>query len=276
MGIEYLPTPEAFAAMNTAQTRKTFLLETLFKSGEVCFRFTEADRGVIGSVMPESTPLPLIAVDSLRCDYFCQRRELGVLNIGASGSVVVDGTEYKTQNKDCLYIGLGAKEITFASDDVSHPAVYYLLSYPAHHQYPTVLGKNRDVAAVHLGDIENSNKRTIYKYIHPEGIKSCQLVMGFTELESGCAWNTMPCHTHDRRSEVYFYFDMAEETRIIHLMGEPAETRHLVVKNRQAIISPSWSIHCGAGTGQYTFCWGMGGENQVFEDMDMVKMSELQ
>ena len=211
----------------------------------------------------------------MRSDYFCQRRELGVLNIGGSGIITVDGKQYAMANLDCLYVGCGSKEITFASDDPSSPAKYYLLSYPAHAEYPTSHVQQSQSTPVELGSVEASNKRIIYKCIHPDGVKSCQLVMGFTILEPGCVWNTMPPHTHERRMEVYMYFNVPDDARVFHYMGKPDETRHIAIANGQAVISPSWSIHAGVGTAAYTFCWGMGGENQAFDDMDHLTISEI-
>ncbi|MBN2181595.1 MAG: 5-dehydro-4-deoxy-D-glucuronate isomerase, partial [Sedimentisphaerales bacterium] len=230
---------------------------------------------ITGSVVPAKKAISLSASDELRADFFCQRRELGVLNIGQAGTVTVDGTDYAMSNKDGLYIGRGSKDISFSSNDPKNPAKFYLLSYPAHTDYPTKHIKMSEAEPVELGTIEASNKRTIYKLIHPAGAKSCQLVMGFTELAPGCVWNTMPPHTHERRMEVYLYFDIADDTRVFHLMGKPDETRHIVVANGQAVISPSWSIHSGVGTGSYTFCWGMGGENQAFDDMDHLTIDKL-
>jgi 4-deoxy-L-threo-5-hexosulose-uronate ketol-isomerase len=211
----------------------------------------------------------------LRAAYFCERRELGVLNIGGSGAVEVDGKKYEMNKTDCLYISRGSKDISFHSKDQANPAAYYLLSYPAHAAYPTTLATVKDAAPVELGTLADANRRTLYKYIHMDGIKSCQLVMGFTRMQEGAVWNTMPPHTHTRRSEVYIYFDLDPKRRVMHFMGTPQQTRHLIVADRQAVISPSWSIHCGCGTGAYTFCWGMGGENQAFDDMDPAPTAQL-
>jgi 4-deoxy-L-threo-5-hexosulose-uronate ketol-isomerase len=264
-----------YQGMTTAELRRHFLL-SLFTPGEIELVYTDVDRAVIGSAVPIKKPLALATGPELRADYFLERRELGVLNVGGPGKIVVDGAPYAMAPRDGLYIGMGAREVTFESESGAEPAAYYLLSYPAHRNYPTAHAKVSEAEAVKLGGQAGCNQRTIYKYIHPRGIRSCQLVMGWTELEEGSAWNTMPCHTHERRSEVYLYFGLAPDSRVIHLMGLPSETRHLVVANRQAAVSPSWSIHCGAGTGAYSFCWGMGGENQAFEDMDPVAISDLQ
>lgn len=237
--------------------------------------YCDVDRAIVGSAVPAQKPLALAAAEELRADYFTQRRELGVLNIGGLGTVHVDGKAYSMANRDGLYIGRGSREITFSSAHSAQPALFYLLSYPAHREFPTAHARQADAAAVKLGSPEQCNQRTIYKTIHPDGIGSCQLVMGFTELAAGSVWNTMPPHTHERRMEVYLYFDIAESARVFHLMGKPVETRHMVMANRQAVISPSWSIHSGVGTQAYTFCWGMGGENQTFDDMDGLKIDQL-
>jgi 4-deoxy-L-threo-5-hexosulose-uronate ketol-isomerase len=267
--------PVRTASMTTAQLRSCFLLEDLFVPGEIKLAYCDADRAVIGSVVPGAKPLSLGTDDSLRSEYFTERRELGILNIGQKGWVDVDGTRYELDNLDCLYIGRGSRDIRFHQNIGDAPAQFYLLSYPAHMTYPTTLIKKSSVEPLRLGTEATCNKRVLYKYIHPAGIKSCQLVMGFTQMEAGSAWNTMPPHTHLRRSEVYLYFGIAPEARVFHLMGEPQETRHLVVADKQAIMSPSWSIHSGVGTMAYSFCWGMGGENQAFDDMDGIAIASL-
>jgi len=211
----------------------------------------------------------------LGTEYFNQSREIGVLNIGDIGRITVDGVDYPMAHKDMLFIGRGAKDISFSSDNTSNPAKYYLLSYPAHKEFPTKKAGKEDAEPVHLGSTEESNKRTIYKLIHPGAIETCQVVMGFTELEPGSVWNTMPPHTHERRMEVYMYFDIEPDSRVFHLMGPEDETRHLVIANGHAVVSPSWSLHSGVGTGAYSFCWGMGGENQEFDDMDHIGIGEL-
>jgi len=275
MQVRYSADPVRFSRMTTQEVRGDFLIDTLFQPDSVEMIYSDIDRAITGSVVPAKKTLSLSASDELRADFFCQRRELGVLNIGQAGTVTVDGTDYAMSNKDGLYIGRGSKDMFFSSDNLKNPAKFYLLSYPAHSNYPTTHIKMSEAEPVELGTIEASNKRTIYKLIHPAGAKSCQLVMGFTELAPGCVWNTMPPHTHERRMEVYMYFDIAEDTRVFHLMGKPEETRHIVVADGQAVISPSWSIHSGVGTGSYTFCWGMGGENQAFDDMDHLSIDKL-
>lgn len=275
MEVRYNADPVRYSRMTTSELRESFLIDKLFKPDIIYLLYSEIDRAIIGSAVPRKEKLKLSASKELASDYFTQRRELGVLNIGNTGQVLVDGKRFDLENRDGLYIGKGSKEIIFSSQDQSNPACFYLLSFPAHQNYPTKQARIGDAETVQLGSSEESNKRTIYKYIHPNGIQSCQLVMGFTVLEPGSVWNTMPPHTHERRMEVYLYFDIAENTRVFHLMGQMDETRHIVVANRQAVISPSWSIHSGVGTGAYTFCWGMGGENQTFEDMDGIEISQM-
>lgn len=276
MKVRYSPDPVRFSRMTTQEVRENFLIESLFRPDVVEMVYSDIDRAIIGSAVPLKNTLALTSADELRADYFCQRRELGILNIGAAGVVTIDGADYAMANKDCLYVGRGSRDITFSSNDKADPAMYYLMSYPAHAEYPTVHIQKSESAPVNLGTVEESNKRTIFKCICPDTAASCQLVMGFTELDPGCVWNTMPPHTHERRMEVYMYFDLAEDTRVFHFMGKPQETRHISVATGQAVISPSWSIHSGVGTGVYTFCWAMGGENQVFDDMDHVKINELE
>jgi 4-deoxy-L-threo-5-hexosulose-uronate ketol-isomerase len=266
-----------YPRMTTAELRSTFLLEGLFQPGAIELRYIDLDRTVIGGAVPTTQSLKLEAQPELRADFFCERRELGVLNLGGEGSVTVDGQAFAMGKLDCLYIGRGSKAVTFASADASALAAFYLLSYPAHAKFPTKHVRFADLesGAVHLGSVETCNKRSIYKAIFLDGIRSCQLVMGFTILAPGSNWNTMPSHTHMRRSEVYCYFDLDEAQRVIHLMGPPDETRHLLLKDREVVVSPGWSIHSGVGTKAYAFCWGMGGENQRYDDMDPVAITEL-
>lgn len=275
MEIRTLPDSVRYKTMDAAGLRANFVVDSLFTPGEIRLCYVDADRAVIGAATPTDTPLTLPADPDLRSDYFAERRELGVLNIGNTGNVIVDGMPYSLKPLDCLYIGRGSREVLFESADGSAPAKFYLLSYPAHATYPTTQAKKSDAEAVALGTDAACNKRTLYKYIHPAGIASCQLVMGFTELAEGSAWNTMPPHTHMRRSEVYLYFDLAPEARVFHLMGHPQETRHIVVASEEVVVSPPWSIHAGMGTSRYTFCWGMGGENQDFTDMDALAVGDL-
>ena len=264
-----------YARMTTEELRSTFLLEGLFNPGQVAFNYVDLDRAVVGSAVPTTAALLLETQPELRADYFLERRELGVLNVGGQGTVTVDGTAFTLDKLDCLYIGRGSREVAFASTDPAAPANFYLLSYPAHAVHPTALARFADLDGLKLGAIETCNKRTIYKAIYKEGIKSCQLVMGFTLLDPGSNWNTMPPHTHMRRSEIYFYFDIDPAHRVVHLMGPPDATSHIIVADKQVVVSPGWSIHAGVGTKNYTFCWGMGGENQAYDDMDALTIADL-
>lgn len=274
MDVRYTIGKNEYKRMTTEELRDAFLVN-LFEEGKLNLLYCEVERGIIGAAVPTDGGLKLEAGVELAADYFCQRREVGVLNVGGGGTIVVDGTEYELGNLDGIYIGRGSQEIEFKSTTASEPARFYLISYPAHKEFPTTLAKKGDANALHLGTEEDANKRTIYQYIHENGIKSCQLVMGFTALEPGNVWNTMPCHTHERRTEVYMYFGLEEGSRVFHMMGPGDETRHIVVGNEQAVISPMWSIHSGCGTKAYTFCWGMGGENQRFDDMDHIAIKNL-
>ncbi len=270
----------------TERLREEFLIQDLFKADEIKLVYSHIDRIITGSATPVSKELELTAGDELRAEYFLQRREMGVINIGGAGTIIVDGKCYKVGFKEGMYIGMGAKDISFASKDVSNPAKFYINSAPAHKSYPTVLIRPegepeegavivKDENKVELGCLEDANHRVICKYILPGQVESCQLVMGMTKLEPGSVWNTMPCHTHDRRMEVYLYFEMQQDAFVMHYMGEPDETRHIVMRNEEAVISPSWSIHSGSGSRAYTFIWGMVGENQAFDDMDGVAMKDL-
>jgi len=264
-----------YSRMTTAERRETFLLEGMFAPGAIDLAYVDLDRTVIGSAVPTGAPLKLETQPELRAEYFCERRELGVFNAGGAGSVEVDGVTFELDKLDCLYAGRGSKSISFSSKSADNPAYFYLLSYQAHSSYPTAMVKFADLEGLKLGAVETCNKRTIYKAIWKGGLQSCQLVMGFTLLDLGSNWNTMPPHTHMRRSEVYFYFDIDPAHRVVHLMGPPDETSHLIVADKQTIVSPGWSIHAGVGTTNYGFCWGMGGENQAYDDMDPVAMKEL-
>lgn len=260
---------------DTARLREEFLIDDLFKPDEVKMVYSHIDRIITGSAVPQSKVLTIDAGAELRAEYFLQRREMGIINIGGEGVVTVDGTAYSLRHKDGIYIGMGAKDIRLESRDPADPAKFYFNSAPAHKTYPTVHIRPEDCVKVELGSMEESNHRTICKYILPGQVESCQLVMGMTSLMPGSVWNTMPCHTHDRRMEVYLYFDLPEDAVVFHYMGEPTETRHIVMRNQQAVISPSWSIHSASATRAYTFIWGMVGENQDFDDMDGVAMTEL-
>jgi 4-deoxy-L-threo-5-hexosulose-uronate ketol-isomerase len=261
--------------MDTAELRSNFLIRDLMRDERIGWVYTHYDRMMIGGVRPTHSMVPLISPSELRADSFLSRRELGIINVGNSGAVVADGKTYPMERLDCLYLGKGTGEVCFESEDPSNPAAFYLLSVPAHQTHPARLMKRAESSPAPMGDLASSNKRVIYKYIHPEGIRSCQLVMGLTILEDGCVWNSFPPHTHDRRMESYFYFDVPDNQRVFHFMGEPAETRHIVMSNHEAVISPPWSMHFGCGTSSYGFIWGMAGENQVFSDMDPVGPEEI-
>ena len=267
--------PVRYARMTTEELRSTFLLGGMFKPGQIELAYVDLDRTVIGGAVPTGGALTLETQPELRAEYFLERREIGVFNVGGAGTVTVDGTAYELDKMDTLYVGRGSKQVTFASKSADKPAAFYLLSYQAHAQFPTKLVKFAEIQPVELGSLETCNKRKIYKAIHLQGARSSQLVMGFTILETGSNWNTMPAHTHMRRSEVYFYFDVEPEQRVIHLMGPPDATSHIVMADKQVVVSPGWSIHAGVGTKAYGFCWGMGGENQDYADMDPVAIKDL-
>ncbi|MGN0764064.1 MAG: 5-dehydro-4-deoxy-D-glucuronate isomerase [Aristaeellaceae bacterium] len=275
MELRTAASPRDVKTYDTARLREEFLIQDLFRPDDIKLVYSHIDRIITGSATPVTKALVLTAGDELRAEYFLQRREMGVINIGGEGTVTVDGTVYTLRYKDGLYIGRGSRDISFASADPDHPAKFYLNSCPAHKEYPTVYIRPEDCVRVELGSLEQSNHRTICKYILPGQVESCQLVMGMTQLQPGSVWNTMPCHTHDRRMEVYLYFDMPKDAFVMHYMGEPQETRHIVMRNEQAVISPSWSIHAGSGSQAYTFIWGMCGENQDFDDMDGVATTDI-
>lgn len=275
MKILYAHHPEDVKTYTTEKLREEFLMETVFAADEITLTYSHVDRIIYGGAMPVEKALSLDAGKELAAKYFLERRELGVINIGGDGTITCDGEVHEIREKEGIYIGRGTKEVEFASKNPSRPAKFYLNSCPAHTSYPTVKIDRQKALARPLGDNATMNKRTIYQFIHPDVLQSCQLSMGMTVLEEGSGWNTMPCHTHERRMEVYFYFDMAEDTRVFHMMGKPDETRHIVMSNEQAVLSPSWSIHAGIGTRNYTFIWGMCGENQDFDDMDHVAMKDL-
>lgn len=275
MEIRYAGHPKDVMNYPTERLRKEFLIQGLFVPGEIKLVYSHYDRMIVGGVCPATTAIPLPAGGEIKAEYFLERRELGLINVGPKGAVTVDGRTYELGTKDALYIGQGAREVFFASADPEKPARFYFLSTPAHRQYPTEKIDLARAEATHLGSLKESNERTIYKFIHPQGVKSCQLVMGLTALEPNNVWNSMPCHIHERRMEVYFYFELPPEGLVFHFMGEPKETRHLIVRNEEAVIAPSWSIHAGVGTINYSFIWGMAGENQTFSDMDGVPYMEL-
>lgn len=275
MDVRYTVGKNEYKRMTTEELRNEFLVTNLFGKDKVTLVYCEVERAIIGSAVPTKKALELKAGQEMAADYFCERRELGVINIGGEGVITVDGKKYPMANRDCLYVGRGAKKVVFASKTAAKPAEFYLASYPAHTAYPTTHATMAQANTIPCGDQKNCNKRVIRQYIHLNGIKSCQLVMGFTTLAEGSIWNTMPAHTHERRTEVYLYFDVDPDAAVMHFMGPGDETRHLVVHNKQAVISPMWSIHSGAGTRAYTFIWAMGGENQVFPDMDGIKVEDL-
>jgi 4-deoxy-L-threo-5-hexosulose-uronate ketol-isomerase len=263
--------------LDTAGLRRHFLIEQVFERDAVKLTYSHIDRIIVGGVWPASraVELPASLGSAIGVTHLLERRELGAINIGGDGWVDVDGARHTVRNEEAIYIGKGAQQIAFGSDDAAKPAKFYLNCAPAHMTYPTRTITLAQASPETLGAPETSNRRTIYKFIVPDVLPTCQLSMGMTKLEPGSLWNTMPCHTHERRMEVYFYFNVADDAAVFHMMGEPQETRHLLVHNEQAVISPSWSIHSGVGTRAYTFIWGMVGENQVFGDMDHVKVREL-
>jgi 4-deoxy-L-threo-5-hexosulose-uronate ketol-isomerase len=267
--------PRETATLNTSGIREHFLIENIFTAGEIELTYTHYDRMIVGGAQPAGAALSLPCPESLKANFFLERRELGALNVGGAGTISVDGVVYELGNQDCLYVGMGAKEVTFASTDAGQPAKFYLLSAPAHAAHPTTLRTQAEATPVEMGAKETANERTIYKYIYQEGIQSCQLVMGLTQLKVGNVWNTMPSHTHDRRMEAYLYFNLPQGQRVLHLLGEPTETRPLWVSNEQAILSPPWSIHTGCGSSNYAFIWGMAGENREYTDMDAVPLDAL-
>ncbi len=275
MEYRYANHPEDSKKYTTEELRKHYLVEEIFVDDEIKLTYSHVHRIIFGGIKPVFKELTLEAGKGMGVDYFLERRELGLINIGGPAIVTIDGVEYTLNRRDGLYVGKGNKEVKFKSVNPEDPAKLYLNSVPVHKEYKTAKIEIEKANPVKLGDSKTLNKRTIYQYVHPNVCESCQLLMGMTVLEEGSAWNTMPCHTHERRMEVYFYFDMEDDTRVFHFMGEPTETRHLVVKGEQAIISPSWSIHSGVGTSDYTLIWGMCGKNQTFTDMDEVKMDVL-
>jgi 4-deoxy-L-threo-5-hexosulose-uronate ketol-isomerase len=267
---------DAYRRMTSDELKAKFLVPDLFQPGRAQFAYTNVDRAVVGGIVPLDEPLALEGGREMACEFFCERREAGVINLGQAGAVTVDGTAYKVASRECVYIGRGSRAVTFASDSAGTPAMFYLVSYPAHADHPTTHASLSQANRIDLGSTEEANSRTIFQYIRIGKIKSCQLVMGFTELRGGSVWNTFPPHTHDRRTEVYCYFDLPKDGMVFHMLGEPDETRHVIVREKQVVLSPEWSIHSGVGTGSYKFVWAMGGENQVFDDMDKVDVGRMQ
>ena len=275
MEIRFTQSPQETAAMSTQALRDNFLIANLFVADEINLTYTHYDRVIVGGVKPINASIALPNPAELRADYFLERREMGIINVGGHGKVVADGITYAISKMDCLYLGKGTKAVSFVSEDTNNPALFYILSAPAHHTYPAAVCSKNEAQPVELGAAATSNKRTVYKYIHLEGIQSCQLVMGLTVLDSGSVWNSVPPHTHTRRMEVYFYFDLPEADRIFHFMGEPSATKHIVIANHEATISAPWSTHFGCGTSNYGFIWGMAGENLVYTDMDPAPIHTL-
>ena len=267
--------PEDFKKYDTERIRKEFLVEKVMDPGNIRLVHSSIERFIVGGAVPLNDPLPLEPVDALKAENFCDRREVGVINIGGKGSIVVDGTEYPMNFKEALYIGKGSKQVEFKSDDAGNPAKYYINSAPAHKEYPVKHVTMKDANVLHLGALETSNERDVNQLIINSIVDTCQLQMGMTELKPGSIWNTMPPHLHSRRNEVYFYFNVPEGQAVCHFMGQPDETRHIWMHNEQAVISPTWSIHSAAGTGNYIFIWGMAGENLDYTDMDSVKPTDL-
>lgn len=275
MEIRFHNSAKEVSTMATEELRSNFLIENIMQADEIKLTYTHYDRMIIGGIMPVNKTIALPTYDALKAKYFLERRELGIINVGGEGEIKINGKTYLVNKLDCLYVGKGNEKIVFKSKKKDNPAKFYLLSAPAHHTYATRLMKKEKAMPVEMGAVTTANQRTIYKYIHTAGIKSCQLVMGLTILKEGSVWNTMPTHVHDRRMEAYFYFDVPANQKIIHLMGEPTQTKHLVVSNDEAIISPPWSIHSGCGTSNYGFIWGMAGENSDYTDMDLININNL-
>lgn len=273
--IRQVSSPTETKGFDTKQLRENYLVQNIFVADQVTMTYSHLDRSVVGGAMPTTTALKLEANKQIGTQKFLDRREIGIINVGNDGVVIADGAEYPLNYTDCLYLPMGIGEVSFQSSDTQNPAKFYFVSAPAHHAYEAKIITANDAILLELGTQSDCNKRQLRQYIHPEVVDSCQLVMGVTSIEDGSVWNTMPCHIHDRRSEIYLYFDMKADTRVIHLMGEPDETRHLIVKNQEAILSPGWSIHSGAGTGRYAFIWSMAGDNQDFTDMDFIDMQDL-
>lgn len=275
MEVRYAVSPKETAAMDTAQLRANFLMEKVIAADEINFVYTHYDRFIVGGAKPLTKELVLGNYDALKSEYFLERREMGIINVGGKGVVTADGVAFNLEKLDCLYLGKGTQAVAFKTVEANDPACFYITSTPAHKEYSNTFLPKEQASPMTVGAQENANHRTIYKYIHADGIKSCQLVMGLTILHSGSVWNTMPAHTHDRRMEAYFYFDIHPNQAVFHLMGQPQETRHIVVQNHQAVISAPWSVHAGCGTANYGFIWAMAGENFVYTDMDMVAITDL-
>ena len=275
LDVRYSNHPSDSRGYDTEALRRHYLVEFVFEANEISLVYSHQDRIIFGGAMPVGETLRLTGAKELATEHFLERREMGVINIGGPGRVTLDGKTYEIGTGGGLYVGMGTKEVAFSSVNNGNPAKFYINSCPAHKAYPTKIINREDANAVPSGDISTVNKRVIYQYVHPAVCESCQLVMGLTELAPGSVWNTMPCHTHERRMEVYFYFNLPDDQLVFHIMGEKNETRHIVMRNEQAVISPSWSMHAGVGTSNYTFIWGMCGENQSFTDMDFIPMEDI-
>lgn len=273
--VRYASSPKEVKGMNTTELRDEFLVQNFLIPNEINLIYTHYDRFIVGGAVPTTKPIELETIDPLKAEYFLERRELGIINIGDSGTVTVDGKVYNINHKEALYVGKGTKSVIFNSDSEDNPALFYLNSTPAHKTFPTKKIGIDDVEVVELGALETANARTLRKYIVNSVVDVCQLQMGMTTLKTGSVWNTMPAHVHDRRMEVYFYFEVPKDQAVCHFMGQPSETRHIWMANNEAVISPPWSIHAGSGTSNYTFIWGMAGENLDYGDMDICKINEL-
>ncbi len=269
------PRPDHLDLMTNRELEDSFCFPRIFQKDQILLMHAESERAIAGGACPTGEVLELLPEAEMRAEYFCQRRELGIINVGGAGSIKTETAEYRLEKLEALYLGRGTKKIRFSSDDAKNPAKYYLLSYPAHQDHPSRKISKSEANILEMGSSEDSNKRTIHQFILPTILPTCQLVMGLTILAPGSVWNTMPAHTHARRTEVYMYFDLPEEHRVLHLMGEPSNTKHIVLENESAVFSPTWSIHSGCGTHAYSFIWGMGGENQDYTDMDFVAMEDL-
>ena len=275
METRHLVDPVRYRQMTGAELRQAFLVEDLFAPDEVRLLHWEAERTIIGSLVPATRPLALPNPPEIKAPFFLARRELGILNLGGPGTVSVDGASHTLGHRDILYVGRGAQEVACASAQASAPSLFYFVSHPAHAPHPTTLATAEGAQTIPIGDTAHASERVLRRYIHEKGVRSCQLVMGVTDIQAGSVWNTLPPHTHVRRTEIYLYFDLQAAERVVHLMGPPEETRHLVVRNLQAVLSPPWSIHFGAGSSRYAFVWSMGGENQEFEDMQVLTLDRL-
>ncbi|MBS1653676.1 MAG: 5-dehydro-4-deoxy-D-glucuronate isomerase [Bacteroidetes bacterium] len=275
MEIRFAVGPEETKQFDTQKLLENFVVQDLMVNDQLKLIYTHYDRVIIGGAAPVSKTLTLPNHPELRADYFLERREMGIINVGGKGTVTADGKKFSLDKLSCLYLGKGTKNVSFSSATKKTPALFYILSSPAHAVHPATVFTKEQASPVELGSVETANKRTVYKYIHLEGIKSCQLVMGLTTLAPGCVWNSVPPHTHTRRMEAYFYFDLPEDQRLFHFLGNPMETRHVIMKNNEAVISPPWSTHFGCGTTNYGFIWGMAGENLVYSDMDPAPVPTL-